>query len=253
MKDNVLNVFRDIIYCSNIEQYYSKKDNNCSDIIRSQKRGQKIMFQIPEPFSGEIDKAKILIIGSNPSIDLEQNELFPTYEWDENSTIEYFYKRYEKNFRNGTHKIMKDGSYRHVPYLSAVKARVSEIFKLINKEFTPGIDYCLTEIVHCKSNNEKGVGKAVVVCNKYLKKIIKLSPASFLMIVGRTAQKSFCEQYKLEKYLNKKVSDPVIIEGKERLMYFIPAPNARGIKKKMNYYLEEKDIKIIKNWILNKF
>jgi len=252
MKDNVINVFRDIIYCPNIEQYYSKKENICSDIIGFQKRDQKITFQIPEPFSGEIDKAKILIIGSNPHIDLEQKELFPTYEWDENNILEYFYKRYEKNFKNGTSKIMKDGSYKHVRYLSAIKGRVNEIFELINKEFTPGIDYCLTEIVHCKSNHEIGVGKAVVACSKYLKEIIKLSPASLLMIVGKTAQKSFCEQYKLEKYLNKKVIDRENIEGKERLLYFIPAPNARGIKK-MKYYLENNEINIIKDWILNKF
>ena len=148
---------------------------------------------------------------------------------------------------------MKDGSYKNVKYLSNIKGRVKEIFDLINKEFIPGTDYCLTEIVHCKSNDEIGVGKAVVACEKYLKEIIKLSPASLLIIVGKTAKISFCKQYKLEKYLNKNVSDPENIEGKERLMYFIPAPDAWGVKKKMEYYLEENEINIIRNWIFNKF
>jgi uracil-DNA glycosylase len=253
MKDNVINVFKDIIYCPNIELYYNKKDTICNDIIGFQQGVQKASFQIPEPFCGEIDKAKILIIGSNPSIDLKQNELFPTYEWDENRIIEYFYKRYEKYIENGTKKIMKNGKYRTVQYWSGINVRVKEIFELINKEFIPGIDYCLTEIVHCKSNHEFGIKKAVNYCNKYLKEIIKLSPASLLMIVGKTAKKSFCKQYELEKYLNKKVSDSENIEGKERLIYFIPAPNAVGSVKMMKKYLEEHEINIIKNLILNNF
>jgi len=256
MKDNVIKVFKDIIYCPNIEQYFNKKDNDCSVIIGSQPTDQKKLFQIPEPFCGEIDKAKILIIGSNPHVDMEQKELFPTYDttkWDENSIIEYFYKRFEKNFKKGTHKIMKDGSYKNVKYLSSIKGRVKEIFDLINKEFIPGTDYCLTEIVHCRSNGEKGVGKAVVACEKYLKEIVKLSPASLIIIVGNTAKKSFCKQYKLEKYLDKKVSDPESIERKQRLLYIIPAPNARGINKKMEFYLNNNEKNKIKNWILNKF
>jgi len=142
MKDNVIKVFKDIIYCPNIEQYYSKENNVCYDIIKSQEREQKTSFQV-------------------------------TYEWDENSIIEYFYKRFEKNFQDGIRKIMKNGSYEPVQYLSNIKKRVKEIFELINKEFTPGIDYCLTEIVHCKSNGGEGVGKAVVACEIYLKELLR--------------------------------------------------------------------------------
>jgi len=254
MKNEIIKIMREIIHCPNVEQYYNNKINTvCCDIIASQ-GVSKNSFQVPEPFSGEIDKANILIISSNPSIDLTRNEEFPTCKWDEKSTIEYFYNRFDKYITDGIRKRNKDGTYTHVPYWSGIKGRVKEVFELMDKKCIPGIDYCLTEIVHCKSCKEIGLVKAMEACNTYLSKIIKLSPASLFIIVGRPAQKLFCEHYKLEKYINRKVkvSDPENIEGKKRLLYFIPAPNAHGLKK-MKLRLEDNEINKIKEWINNNF
>jgi len=87
MDKNITELIKKITFCPNIIEHYNKKNNNCSEIIDSQNIQDKKHFQIPEPFSGEIDKAKILVISSNPSIDLTKTEIYPTYEWKDEDIL----------------------------------------------------------------------------------------------------------------------------------------------------------------------
>jgi hypothetical protein len=49
----------------------------------------------------------------------------------------------------------------------------------------PGQDYALTEVVHCGSGVERGVDEALETCSsRYLKRVISLSPAKLLVLVG---------------------------------------------------------------------
>jgi uracil-DNA glycosylase len=250
MNEKIASIIKEIISCPNIDGYYKNKKDNCYEIISSQK-SNKNEFQLPEPFSGEIDKAEILIISSNPSIDLKKKEIYPTYLWNESDIINFFYNRFKKYIKDGIKVLRKDGTHSEfIRYYSGIKARINEILQKIDKQkkVVPGIDYCLTEIVHCKSQEEIGVSDAAKCCSKYLKKIIQLSPAHLLIVVGKNAKELFCEQYGLKNYLNQKVCGPEIIENIGRMIYFIPAPNARSYKKLKEYLNDSEKDKLI-DWV----
>ena len=80
---------------------------------------------------------------------------------------------------------------------------------------TPGIDFCITELVHCKSRGEVGVSRAFPECAKlHLNKVITLSNACLIIVFGSVV-KDFL--HGVDKYLHK----PVL---------YLPHPNARGFK-----------------------
>jgi hypothetical protein len=56
---------------------------------------------------------------------------------------------------------------------------------LLGRAPVPGQDYALTEVVHCGSGVERGVDEALETCSsRYLKRVISLSPAKLLVLVG---------------------------------------------------------------------
>ena len=65
------NLFREIIDCPRV----MSASVQCSSIISLQNRCN---FQVPEPWNGDIENAKILILGLNPALDVA--ELFPSYD-----------------------------------------------------------------------------------------------------------------------------------------------------------------------------
>jgi uracil-DNA glycosylase len=254
MDERIKSIIKDIINCPQIGEYYESRKNNCCEIIDFQKQKDRNNFQLPEPFSGNIDKAKILVISSNPSIDLKKfQEKFPTCQWQENDIIDFFYNRFQKYIKDGTRVLQKDGTYsRAVSFFAHLKNRINEIFAINNSTAEPGIDYCLTEIVHCKSQKEKGVNKAINCCSKYLDRIIQLSPAPLLLIVGKYAEEYIFKRYDLTNNVYQiiygpefKVCGPKLIENKERMLYFIQHPAAFG-PKLIGKYLENPELK---NWI----
>lgn len=66
-------LFKNIACCKNVCDYFNRvsKERPCCKIIESQNYS-KSEFQIPEPWSGHIDKAPLLFLGSNPSIDADE-------------------------------------------------------------------------------------------------------------------------------------------------------------------------------------
>ena len=64
---SVREVFASITHCPNIALALMESSHPCSAIVRSQHVPEN-EFQLPEPWRGQIDKARILFVGSNPSI-----------------------------------------------------------------------------------------------------------------------------------------------------------------------------------------
>ena len=255
MDERIKSIIRDIINCPQIGEYYESRKNNCYEIIDFQKQNKINKFQLPEPFSGEIDKAKILVISSNPAIDTSENEKYPTKtnEWKESEILDFFYYRFNKYIKDGIKSLRYDEKYNdYVRFWSSIKARVNEIYQVKKLKVDPGVNYCLTEIVHCKSKDEIGVEKAINYCSKYLNRIIQLSPAPLLLIVGKHAEEYIFKRYDLTNNVYQiiygpefKVCGPKLIENKERMLYFIQHPAAFG-PKLIGKYLENPELK---NWI----
>src|SRR5277367_4759468 len=69
-----------------------------------------------------------------------------------------------------------------VRYWSSIQNRAEE---LLGRKVLPGIDYALSEIVHCKSEREEGVKEALITCaNRYMMRLLSCSAAVVLVLVG---------------------------------------------------------------------
>ena len=237
-KSDMEKLFKDIACCENVCDYFNgkPKENPCGEIIRSQFglydctynynnfqndcSNFKNYFQIPEPWSGHIDKAPLLFLGSNPSIDAieyyprfgeiccsnsKQGEELPLF--DGKPLIDFYNERFEKN----TEK--KDWS----KYWKGAEDIASWLYDKKNSnnngEVIPGCDYALSEVVHCKSTDEEGIKKALEECSgKYLERLLGISPAKVVVVLGKPAKDA------LGKYLIKQATVGLIKKVPEDLI-----------------------------------
>ncbi len=201
-------------------------DNPCRDIVGYQNSLDLNNFQIPEPWSGQIEQAPILFLSSNPSIG--SDEVYPTWRWSDNDINNYFNYRFgggQKDWIiNGKQSLMKDGTYsRAVKFWAAVRKRAIE---LLQRDVKPGIDYALTEIVHCKSHSEIGVEQAQDQCVKaYLLRTLELSKAKVIVVLGARARQAIQCQFNISSTAS--ISESIKIGDYERFFAFLPHPNAR--------------------------
>jgi uracil-DNA glycosylase len=85
----------------------------------------------------------------------------------------------------------QDGTYapQAVQFWSQVRRRTSE---LLGHSADPDRDYVMTEIVHCRSKGEVGVTSAAALCaQRYLDRIVALSDARLIVVLGAKARDRF--------------------------------------------------------------
>lgn len=178
-----------------------------------------------------MDDALILFLSSNPSIEPQgqETEEYPLWSWGDADIKDYFTNRFgggRKNWIvNGVRFLRTDGSYspRHVRFWAFVRQRSIE---LLQRAVVPGIDYALSEVVHCKSRAEVGVGAALQECTKlYLNRVIASSGAKVIVVLGSIAKSAIANHLSISA--SKPVLGPLKIGNRERLITFIPHPNAR--------------------------
>ncbi len=180
-----------IIRCLMVDT--ARKDNSraCYQIINVQ-QGE---FQLPEPWNGNID-APIMFLSSNPGYDpneetvTEHWPLTSDSKWDEEQALNHFENRLTMHFKK------KDGSSKPSPdFFSFLRISASQI---LGYEANPDTDYCSTEIVHCKSNDELGVNCAMMHCaNRWLETILNVAGAKVVILVGGTVQWFLNQHYRL--------------------------------------------------------
>jgi hypothetical protein len=193
----------------------------------------KDWHQLPEPWVGHLDQARILFVSSNPSIDAgvppnvrtaNPPPARVTARWRNDKIIRRFERAFDDFIDDGTRFRGKKGVVR---YWASVKRRAMEL--LPGGDLEPGVDYALTEVVRCKSWSEKGVSRAVEVCvPNYLETTLELSPAVVVVALGAHAQRALSDMFKVDAARG---VAPINIAGSDRLLTFLPHPNARGVPK----------------------
>ena len=185
------NLFREIIDCPRV----MSASGQCSSIISLQNRCN---FQVPEPWNGDIENAKILILGLNPAFDIA--ELFPSYDlcsgawnvmcakgykWTDPVVETFFEDRYSaccpqcglqyadvnanpvKILSNScVYKTAKNPFWKTViEYASAVTNNICEIEDLV-----------FSDCIHCKSSNGAGCDNSVKnnCMNKYFQRVMSV-------------------------------------------------------------------------------
>jgi hypothetical protein len=188
-------------------------------------------FHLPEPFSGRIESAPILFLSSNPSY--WHKERYPVEDWSDELIVDFFRNRFGNGLENwtegGSRTLLEDGGYGpSVAFWSAVRNRAAE---LLERPVRPGIDFALTEVVHCKSERETGVEAALNECmTRYLQRILAASGSSVIVVLGRYAKRAICWALGLDPDAVYQLYGPVVIGQRDRLVAFLSHPNAFGSK-----------------------
>ena len=205
-----------IVRCPEIDRARADSRHPCADIVG----WQKADFQAPEPWRGRIDSAPILFLSSNPSID--ENERSRVSSKTDAEIIEYYQRSFDSDAGH-----ISASAYNSVAFWRGVRARAAE---LLGRDAAPGVDFALTELVHCKSRGEQGVARAHLTCaGRWLDPVLGVSGASVVVLLGRQARDHCVARWKLDKGWS--VYWDVATPGRERAVVVLPHPNARGKRK----------------------
>ena len=218
-----------IVHCPEIDQARGDAGHPCAGIVGLQQPAQ---FQKPEPWRGHIDTAPILFVSSNPSI--RGKEAFPPADWKDQHVINHYQRCFDDDGASIPGHIDK-ATYNSVQFWREVRGRATEI---IGRQAVQGSDFALTELVHCKSEGEKGVAKAHLTCaGRWLDRVLQVSGASIIVLLGRRARDHCAARWHLDKA--QRVHFDVPVSGGERAVLILPHPNARGPRKVADFVTPE--------------
>lgn len=201
----------------------------CCQIVSSQVARAET-FSVPEPWSGHLETAPILFLSSNPS--LGTDEAYPTASWPAARVADFFDARFEQReepWVDGHMRALRTDraprAGRGTRFWIACRARATE---LLGRDATPGVDYVLAEVVHCKSKGEDGVEEALDTCvEQWLSRLLAVADARVVVLFGARARTAIERVYHVTMTLGAPLSEPLEVEGRERVLVALPHPNAR--------------------------
>ena len=223
------NLLIEVARCPVVQSCLGGRDDRhpCAAIVASQGSTSSAEHQVPEPWSGEIDKSPLLFISSNPSI--SDRDVFPTGDWPDECIVDFFTHRFgggqRQWIKSGTKGLLRDGAYgRSTMFWAGIRQRAIE---LLQRDVVPGVDYALTEVVHCKSRSERGVAEASATCAaRYLRRVVGATYAPIVIVLGARARQSVTSEFGIPS--DAAIYGPTEIAGKPRIVAFLPHPNARA-------------------------
>jgi hypothetical protein len=241
----------EIVNCPLIDLCRSGDATSCSKIVSTQGNGAQ--YQPPEPWSGLIESAAILFLSSNPSIDEAALEDYPTDTWTPEIVRNFFSFRFGggsgeiNQIKDGVKPLLKGGGYgKSVAFWRAVKKHADDI---LGYKSVPGVDYALSEVVHCKSRRQVGVTAAMAECTtRYLDRLLEIAAAPTIVVLGSPARTAMISHYS-ELF---KPQPPfgsvtrVNLASRPRLVAFMPHPNAH-MKRSFAEWMPEKQLMRLRN------
>lgn len=184
MTEEARQVFWQIVECG-----LSSADpgSPCHAMFKSQHVQDAARMQIPEPWIGDIENARLLFIGINPHLD--HNEKYPRLSdpfwgdgtnWRRRRVEDFFEKRFDPSLaytRRDTEgrfqAMLNDGRWsKAVKYWGYLHRQA--IIALESTNVTPGVDYALMEGVCCKSGNQADIPDYRCCC-QYWQPILRLA------------------------------------------------------------------------------
>jgi hypothetical protein len=209
--DEVTKLALDISSCSEVSKALTDATHPCHGVVSWQSKQwfptiatiDNSDMHRPEAWTGDLTKAPIIFLSSNPSFNKDENyPSWNTNRWTNEEIIDFALNRFSNkelrlygateygSLKNFDRTIELDGalSKKRVRYWSWVRQLVGHILEKNENQVSAIDDYVMTEIVHCKSTYEEGVVSARKKCkDKYLERILELSPAKLIFVVGKNA------------------------------------------------------------------
>lgn len=150
------------------------------EIVQHQiNRGIKSMH-LPEPWNGHISKAKILFISSNPSID--PNEVFPRKYWADDKIVNFFDNRF-KNHVTGSIPTFWEFIAKNTSWIFPDETEKMDTLDILDKYVA------ITEVVHCKSEDESYIKGCLTLESQFLLPILKEFKGEIVIFVGDIAKR----------------------------------------------------------------
>ena len=210
-----------IATCKEIKVACHDKSHPCNQIVRAQEYLGNEIRQSPEPWAGNLAKAPLLFVGSNPSIseDSERGEDFPRVsfweseavhtDWPPERIVEFHTRRFDQSrdkpfVRPDAQYLCIDGEYRGKDgakpgqrhFQKYWKTAFTEANYIFGEKIDISSSICLSEVVHCKTKSETKNGKQIGLeeslspcVQRYLLKIFEVSPAYLVVLTGLYSRK----------------------------------------------------------------
>jgi hypothetical protein len=245
MSTDARSLATEITKCPIVAAALRGEETPCHDVISwlGFSAGPRYM---PEAWTGHLTEAPILFISSNPGADDFQEPVLPDEALTSESPQEEIFRSMDGAFDQGQIPGIIEGTRlvnsRGRPYEGHVRywiwnKRIAR--ELLGREPVPGRDYALTEVVHCGSKGEFGVWNALETCaQRYLKRVLHLSPATVLVVAGDKALWAF--EHELGVTVEGHVWGPSELLGQKRWVLSLPHPNRRGSLWGLDPYFDEK-------------
>lgn len=259
-----------------------RSQHSCAEVVLHQWPGVPVEerrarwraeHHVPEPWVGHIEHAPLLFLSSNPSVSgtrprnapppsavpfphlldagsdhpaVRRGLQAPRPAWGEDELVDRFKAAFDVWMPDGIHQISGDGGLgKPVPFWRAVKGLAIE---LMGRDVVPGVDYALTEVVHCKSQREVGVADAAKECiPRYLRRVLALSPAAVIVVLGNHARNGFRSEFNYPDAGI--VSPPLEVEGRLRRIVFLAHPAARA-RTKYPRRPTGSELDVVREWLL---
>lgn len=221
----------EICRCSNIYDCLTAGNslNPCYKTTTSQNANSVAGFQVPEPWSGNIESSPVLFISDYSTFNVEEE--YPLYSWPDHHFENYFNFRFsggQKQWvKDGLYPLCKGGSHskRWNRFWSSCKNRALELYR--RADVVPGYDFSISSVVRCRAAKNTDTKEAADECvRRYLKKILCLSSASIVVCMGNVASSSVRKVMALQDMSN--VYGPIDLKITKRYFAFLPHFNARG-------------------------
>ena len=222
-------LLRTIARCPVVEQCKAmgpRAAHPCGAIVGVQDRVSLADHQVPEPWSGDILRARVLFVSSNPSISLTAQ--FPMWSWPDEWITDYFANRFgggrKQWILDGKRPLQSDGTYAATPsaFWAKVRARAAEI---LGSDARPGTDYALTEVVRCKSKREVGVAQAINECTgRYLRPTLDVAAAPLIVTLGEKSRLAVAARFGGPE--RQSAFGPVVIGGRQRVIVALGHPSS---------------------------
>jgi hypothetical protein len=206
MSANELLLAGGIASCPAVQEALINKSHPCHKVVHEQTKliDVEVKRQRPEPWMGGLAKANLLFVSSNPSINEDPyplGEVFPTYEWSQEDSASFFTNRCDPEEKDVKVTFKKPGQpdFLTLCYDGEYRSGVSNpkrpqptwknthdrAVELVGSKAHPHLNYAITEIVHCKSKDAKGVAEASSFCiEKWMEPIFSISPARVVVLLG---------------------------------------------------------------------
>lgn len=231
----------DIARCPLVEIARTDPQHPCRRVVTHQPR-QDAEFQVPEGWAGNLTGARVLFLSSNPGLSEpaadgpDTVEDYPRAGWWDDRIVEFLDRRFDPH--QPTPPVLdgrfrrRDGNYsaKPVSFWSGIRNRAQELLPP-GEAADPNVNYAMTEIVHCKSRREAlaGVRTAAGTCaDRWLDRVLALSPAPVLVLVGAIAREVALPAFGLQT-----LGSTIAVEagGRSRLLTWLDHPASSGQRK----------------------